>query len=164
MSQLTTPARRDLRSFFLSEKFILPMLVLLLVASLGLVWLTRNSGGATAGPTAEFPINPEIEERFGVRFTFLAVTGRGGLVDLRYRVIDAGKAKNFGHYTETSPLIINETTGKQLEVTKMGLHNHRVEPGRIYYVMYRNTGDTLHSGDLVTIQIGDLKLEHVPTY
>lgn len=163
MSQLTTPADRSLRSLLLSEKFILPALVLLLIASLTLVWFTRDQN-TPAGPTAEFPTNPAIEERFGVRFTFLAVTGRGGLVDLRYRVIDAGKAKNFGHYTETSPLIINEQTGERLEVTKMGLHNHRVEPGRIYYVMYRNTGDVLHSGDTVTIQIGDLKLEHVPTY
>lgn len=164
MSQMTTPAKRDLRSFLLSEKFILPALLVLLVVSLGLVWLTRDVGGAATSPTTEFPVNTAIEERFGVRFTFLAVTGRNGLVDLRYRVVDAGKAKNFGHYTETSPLIINETTGKQLEVTKMGLHNHRVEPGRIYYIMYRNTGETLHSGDLVTIQIGDLKLEHIPAY
>jgi hypothetical protein len=108
------------------------------------------------------PINPEIEERFGVRFTGLHLVARHGLVDLRYRVLDAGKAKNFGHYTETSPLIIAEDSGKTVEVTIMGLHNHRVETGRTYYVLYRNTADALDPGSLVTIQIGDLSLEHVP--
>jgi hypothetical protein len=76
-------------------------------------------------------------------------------------VIDAGKARNFGHYTETSPLIIAEDSGKLVEVTIMGLHNHRVEAGRIYYIMYRNTANALEPGSLVTIQIGDLRLEHV---
>ena len=107
------------------------------------------------------PINPEIEERFGVRITGVHIIGRGGLVDLRYRVVDAGKAKNFGHYTETSPLVISEENGKFIEVTIMGLHNHRVETGRTYYILYRNTGDALHPGDLVTVQIGDLRLPHV---
>ena len=138
---------------------IIPLAFVLLLAAAWAVWASR--GPQPAAVAGEFPANAEIEERFGVRFTFLAVTGRNGLVDLRYRVTDAGKAKNFGHYTETSPLIINEKTGNMIETTKMGLHNHRVEPGRIYYVMYRNTGEILQSGDLVTIQVGDLKLEHV---
>lgn len=107
------------------------------------------------------PINPEIEERFGVRFTGLHIVARHGLVDLRYRVLDAGKAKNFGHYTETSPLIIAEDSNKNVEVTIMGLHNHRVETGRTYYILYRNTADALDPGSQVTIQLGDLRLEHV---
>ena len=107
------------------------------------------------------PINSEIEERFGVRFTGLHIVARHGLVDLRYRVLDAGKAKNFGHYTETSPLIIAEDSNKNVEVTIMGLHNHRVETGRTYYILYRNTADALDPGSQVTIQLGDLRLEHV---
>jgi hypothetical protein len=58
-------------------------------------------------------------------------------------------------------LIIDEESGRFIEVTIMGLHNHRVESGRTYYILYRNTGDTLHPGHLVTIQVGDLLLEHV---
>ena len=107
------------------------------------------------------PVSPEIEERFGVRFSLLAVTADGGMIELRYRVIDEGKAANFGHYTETAPLLIAEDTGDVVDVTIMGLHNHRVEPGRQYYVLYRNTGGVIESGRPVTIAIGDLELEHV---
>lgn len=107
------------------------------------------------------PINVEMEERFGVRFTGVHVVGRSGLVDLRYRVLDVGKAKIFGHYTETSPMLIAEDNGKTVEVTIMGLHNHRVEAGRSYYILYRNTDNALRPGDRVTLQIDDLRLEHV---
>jgi hypothetical protein len=107
------------------------------------------------------PVSAEIEEKFGVRFTFVAVTAKGGMVELRYRVIDEGKAANFGHYSETAPMLIAEDTGKIVDVTIMGLHNHRVEPGRQYYVLYRNTDRAIQSHRPVSIAVGDLKLEHV---
>ena len=106
------------------------------------------------------PVSDEIEAKFGVRFSFAAVTAGGGMVELRYRVLDMGKASNFGHYTETAPLLIDEDTGKIVDVTIMGLHNHRVEPGRTYYILYRNTGGAIKSGRPITIQIGNMKLEH----
>jgi hypothetical protein len=107
------------------------------------------------------PVSEEIEEKFGVRFTFLAVTAEGGMVELRYRVVDEDKAANFGHYTETAPMLVSEDTGDIVDVTVMGLHNHRVEPGRTYYILYRNTGGALKSGRPVTIAIGNYDLEHV---
>jgi hypothetical protein len=107
------------------------------------------------------PISSEIEERFGVRFTGVYVVAKGGLIDLRYRVLDAGKAKNFGHYTETSPMLIADDTGKTSEVTIMMLHNHRVEGGRIYYIIYRNTDNAFKPGEKLTIQVDDIRLENV---
>ena len=108
----------------------------------------------------DMPSSAEIEEKFGVRFSYVAVTADGGMVELRYRVIDEGKAANFGHYTETSPMLVAEDSGKVVDVTIMGLHNHRVEPGRTYYVLYRNTGNAIQSHRPVTIAIGDMKLKH----
>jgi len=108
------------------------------------------------------PISVEMEERFGVRFTGVYIVGRSGLVQLSYRVLDAGKAANFGHFTETSPMLISEQNEKTIEVTIMGLHNHRVEAGRSYYILYRNTNNALESGTNVTLKIDDLILEHVP--
>jgi hypothetical protein len=58
--------------------------------------------------------------------------------------------------------LIHEGSGNLIEVTIMGLHNHRVETGRTYYIMYRNTADALEPGDMVTLQLGDQLLEHVP--
>jgi hypothetical protein len=107
------------------------------------------------------PVHPEIEERFGVRFTGVYVVAKGGMIDLRYRVLDAGKAKNFGHYTETSPMLIAEDSGKTIEVTVMMLHNHRVEGGRIYYILFRNTDNAVKPGSKVSIQLDDITLDGV---
>lgn len=144
-----------------SLKLFIPA-VILFAALVGFnIWRLYSAGQPVLQENG-FPINPEIEERFGVRFTGVHVLAKNGLVDVRYRVIDVGKAKNFGHYTETSPLIISEENGKLVEVTIMGLHNHRVEAGRSYYVMYRNTDNALRPGAKVTIQMDDLRLEHAP--
>jgi hypothetical protein len=133
-------------------------LLVLIGATILAWWVFRPAPQWEAGT---MPVSPEIEEKFGVRFSLLAVTADGGMIELRYRVIDEGKAANFGHYTETAPLLIAEDTGEMVDVTIMGLHNHRVEPGRQYYVLYRNTGGAIGSGRPVTIALGDLKLEHV---
>ena len=107
------------------------------------------------------PVSEEIEEKFGVRFTFLAVTADGGMAELRYRVINEDKAANFGHFTETAPMLVDDETGEIVDVTIMGLHNHRAEPGRMYYILYRNTGGALKSGHPVTISIGKYQLAQV---
>jgi hypothetical protein len=161
MSQAVLPSRDPAKSLLHNIKLLLPALVLF-VALMGVsIWRLSQASKPVLQPNG-VPISPEIEERFGVRITGMHLVARHGLVDLRYRVLDAGKAKNFGHYTETSPLIIAEESGELIEVTIMGLHNHRVETGRGYYILYRNTADALEPGSLVTIQLGDLLLEHVP--
>ena len=137
----------------------LVMGLLLLVGGGVLAW--QIFGPEQQWEPGNMPLSAEIEEKYGVRFTFLAVTAKGGMVELRYRVIDEGKAANFGHYTETAPMLIAEDTGKTVDVTIMGLHNHRVEPGRTYYVLYRNTDSAIQSHRPVTIALGDQKLEHV---
>ena len=161
MNQTITPSKSRVQALRHNFKLFLPAVVLFVALTGFYAWRLDQASKPELQPNG-VPINPEIEERFGVRFTGLHLLARHGLVDLRYRVLDAGKAKNFGHYTETSPLIIAEDSGKKIEVTIMGLHNHRVETGRTYYVLYRNTADALDPGSLVTIQIGDLVLEHVP--
>ena len=133
--------------------------LLLLIGGSCLAW--QLFGPEKQWEAGTMPASPEIEEMFGVRFSLLAVTADGGMIELRYRVIDEGRAANFGHYSETAPMLIAEDTGQVVDVTIMGLHNHRVEPGRQYYVLYRNTGGVIESGRPVTIAIGDLELEHV---
>lgn len=142
----------------MSKHLVLGLGLLVLLGGLFIGW--RLYGPQPTWEPGTMPESAEIERKFGVRFTFLAVTADGGMVELRYRVIDEGRAANFGHYSETAPMIISEDSGKIADVTIMGLHNHRVEPGRMYYVLYRNTGGAIQSGRPATIAVGDLKLEH----
>lgn len=108
----------------------------------------------------EVPVSHEMEDRFGVRVMFAGLTARDGLVDLRYRIIDPGKAVDFGHYSETSPMLVTPA-GTIMAVTKMGLHNHRVEPGLVFHVLYRNTANAVQHGMPVTVKVGDMELKNV---
>lgn len=161
MSEAIFPSRNPLERLRHNFKLFLPAILLFGILMGIQIW--RLYGGSQPQLQSNgVPINVEIEERFGVRFTGVHTVGRSGLVDLRYRVLDVGKAKNFGHYTETSPMLIAEDSGKTIEVTIMGLHNHRVEAGRSYYILYRNTDNALNPGTKVTLQIDDLEMKHIP--
>jgi hypothetical protein len=150
------PAKSRMRSF----KLLFPA-VLVFVSIFGFnLWRLYGDTLPRNYPNG-IPPHPEIEERFGVRFTGLYMVSRGGMIDMRYRVVDVGKAKNFGHFTETSPLIIAKDSGKTIEVTVMMLHNHRVEGGRVYYILFRNTENAIKPGSRVSIQIDDLISENV---
>jgi len=141
-------------------RLFIPTILLLVV--IGLVAFQQlDLSPAAKEVDTTIPLSPEIEEKFGIRFTYLAVTANGGMVDLRYRVVDSEKAKNFGHDSETAPMLVAEKSGKTLETTIMGFHNHRVEPNHVYYVLYRNTGNAVRPGEKVTIAIGSLTLPHV---
>ena len=37
----------------------------------------------------------ELEERYGIRITLIGITAGGGMIDFRYKVIDADKATNW---------------------------------------------------------------------
>ncbi len=158
-SVATFPTWRGPVSVTVKHLILASIVVMAIVAAL-VTWRIYLNTEQVWEP-GNMPISSAIEDKFGVRFTFVAVTGGGGMVELRYRVIDEGKAANFGHYTETSPLLVSEDNGKMVDVTIMGLHNHRVEPGRQYYVLFRNTDQAIQSNRPLTIAIGDLELEHV---
>jgi hypothetical protein len=141
-------------------RLFIPTIILIAVIAL-VAFNQLDLTPAAKGVDTTIPISEEIEEKYGIRFTYLALSANGGLVDLRYRVVDAEKAKNFGHDRETAPMLVAEDSGKTLETTIMGFHNHRVEPSHVYYVLYRNTGNAIRPGEKVTIAIGDLTLSHV---
>lgn len=143
--------------------FLPTLIVAALALALGGVWLTSQlSARPSVTPSAEMPINPVIEDRFGVRFTLMAVTAEQGWVDLRYRVLDPSKVMGmFGTDATVYPKLINETTGKTLEMN-INAHKHAgFEAGLVYFIIYINYGSAFKSGDMATIQVGDQKIEHV---
>lgn len=161
MNETMVPTGNSYQRLTHTFKLLIPAMLLFAILMGYQIWRLYE-GSKPVLQSNGVPVNIEMEERFGVRFTGVHIVGKTGLVDLRYHVLDVGKAKIFGHFTETSPMLISEENGKKVEVTIMGLHNHRVEAGRSYYILYRNTDNALTPGSTVTLQIDDLVLEHVP--
>jgi hypothetical protein len=109
-----------------------------------------------------------FEERTGLRIVRVAVTAGGGMIDLRYQVIDPEKARAFctirngAISLKEPPMILLEGTGEILKTPWMS-HSHvkTLRAGVVYYVLLLNIGGKVQRGQRVTVIIGGVPAEHV---
>ena len=140
----------------------------LIAAGIGVLalWLPQRSSGQTSAEPPPQWQRPAVSasglaERSGVRLIRVAVTGGGGLLDLRYQVVDPNKAVTV-HEAQTPPAIIDERTGLVLNRLLMGHAHHGVLKAAVsYYLIFENTGNWVRRGSEVTVLLGDAQVEHV---
>jgi hypothetical protein len=118
----------------------------------------RPTGTTAAERAAERAV---FVERTGVRPVHIALTGGGGLVDLRYQVVDAEKA-TAAHDPKRPPALIDESSGKPVDQTWMG-HSHSSDfrAGTSYFELLINPRGRLERGSKVTLVMGEVRLEHL---
>jgi hypothetical protein len=99
--------------------------------------------------------------RTGVTITQVAVTGGGGLVDLRYKVTDPDRA-NALHDRTTPPALVDERTGLVLNQLLMNhAHTGEMKLAVTYYLVFDNPGNWVQRGSKVTVLLGNAQVEHV---
>jgi hypothetical protein len=136
--------------------------------ALGIVLLAGGDGDAPSaaprpGPRAlPAAVGPaELARRAGVRVVRVAATGGGGLLDLRYQVVEPDAAAAV-HDADTPPALVDEASGRVLGSLLMGhMHKGRPKAGRSYYLIFLNPGDVVRRGARVSVVLGDARLEHV---
>jgi hypothetical protein len=136
----------------------------LILAGLGVYSLTRSSGvaGARLDTTPPLLSPAEFARRAGVRIVRVAITGDGGLVDLRYQVIDSSAADSI-HDPDAPPQIVDERTRVVVNELYMGhAHHGQLKVAHTYYLIFNNPGNLLRAGTRVTVQLGAARLAHVP--
>jgi hypothetical protein len=144
--------------------------IVALVVVFGAVLLVRNiadggSDGAVqpVSGTVQMPTSPEIEATYGVRFTEVNVTAAGGMIQIRYQVLDSGKAGAI-HDEEATPHIL-DARGTDFSLPGMPGHTH-IGPvkaaGTTDFVLLANAGGEVKHGAVVTIKMGKLELHNVP--
>jgi hypothetical protein len=142
-------------------------LAVVLVTAL-VLWLVQRPDG-DAKPAAAVPaawarpvVSPAgLAERSGVKLTQVAVTGDGGLVDLRYQVVDPDKAASL-HDQRTPSALVDEATGLVVNQLLMDhAHHGAYKVGVRYYLVFNNFGNWVHRGGRVTVLLGDAQVEHV---
>jgi hypothetical protein len=134
------------------------------LAAVGAYGLTRSSGTAGARPHAASPLvsNAEFQRRTGVRIVRVATTAAGGLVDLRYQVIDSNAADTI-HDPDTPPELVDERTHVVVNELFMGHSHHgQLKVAHTYYLIFNNPGNLLQAGTRVTVQLGAARIAHVP--
>jgi cytochrome c-type biogenesis protein CcmE len=146
-----------------------------IVGTLVVLAVRSSSSGshhAAATPAAAKPVaQPQwvrpavtasgLAEKLGVRVTQVAVTGQGGLLDVRFQVIDPSKASSI-HAAGSPPALVDEQTGMIVDGLLMS-HNHTgaYETGTTYYLLFNNPGNLVQRGEKVSVLLGKVQLEHV---
>jgi hypothetical protein len=145
--------------------FLVGVLIAAGIGALALWLPQRSSAKPSTVPPPEWqrpPVSASgLAERSGVRLVRVAVTGGGGLLDLRYQVVDPSKAVTV-HEAETPPAIMDERTGLVLNRLLMGhAHHGALKSAVSYYLIFENTGNWVRRGSKVTVLLGDAQVEHV---
>lgn len=112
-------------------------------------------------PASAFPSSAAIEARYGVRFVQLDVLAAGGLVELRYLVLDPDLATAFHDPTGAHLPHVVTRSGAELRETPFHSHSTAQAPGATYSILFRNDGGAVVRGDRVAIAVGDLRLTDV---
>ena len=142
-----------------------------LVAGALTAWLLysvrSDQSAAAPAPVAQIawgrtPVDADgLAQRSGVRITRVAVTGGGGLLDLRFQVLDPNRANSL-HDAATPPAVIDEDTGLVVRDLLMShAHTGKYTAGETYYLVFENPGNWIRRGAKVTVLLGQAQVSHV---
>jgi hypothetical protein len=137
-------------------------LVLVLAFALLTALALRFAASADAKPRYDVPHDGKMEAALGIRFTQAAVVGDGGLVEIRYVVLDAEKASAFQNDVQHPPTLRNERSGKIAWRAALMKQGHELRPGQTYYILYLNNQGAIRPGDKIDIGYDKRHLVHVP--
>lgn len=100
-----------------------------------------------------------LERRFGIALTHVAVTHSGGLVELRFTVVDTWKARQLINAT---PRLISEDTGYTLQAPDRGpWRSVRLQTDASCFVLFPNAHGTIKPGARVSLAFGGVRVEPV---
>jgi hypothetical protein len=144
--------------------------VLLTVLIVGLVlWVSHALDGGAKRTANNVPVSWQrpvvtadgLVQQSGVKITQVAVTGDGGLVDLRFKVVDPDRANTL-HDPTTPPAVVDEESGLVVHELFMN-HSHTgaYKTGVTYYLVFTNPGNWVHHGSRVSVMLGNAQVEHV---
>jgi hypothetical protein len=100
-------------------------------------------------------------EQLGARVTRVAASGDGGLLDVRFQVVDSDLAAAM-HSPKTPPALVDEHSGQVIGRLFMGhAHTGRFKAGVTYSLLFEDPGGLVKRGDPVSVVLGPARLQHV---
>ena len=115
---------------------------------------------AISGPAVSYTSASTLEELYGIRITLIGVTGGGGLIDLRFKVIDRGKASLIVSPSKL-PELIAVDSGYRLTATKKMAGNVIMKSDAVSFLLYPNVRSAIKPGTLVSVVFGDVRTEPI---
>ena len=146
----------------LSNKSIYIAMILIIATAVGLyAYNVFNAFQPGSLPQGTVVIGPaDLEAKYGLHVSLIAVTASGGLVDVRLRIVDGEKAKSFLQDPANFPaLFINGILLNVSEDTKAQEINFK-DDGNIF-LLYANPHNTVRTGASVNVVFGKTALEPI---
>ncbi len=159
---LTRPDTHEPHEAPRRRRTLLVVLTVLLVVAGGIGWRAWSAHAADIRSGTTLVDLDGLAASYGIDVDLLAVTAAGGLIELRYQVVDPDKADRLSHDPDLAPAFIVEATGETL-VMKAAPHHHGAELrlGGTYFILLPNAHNAIHEGTEVTLVIGDRRVEHL---
>jgi hypothetical protein len=103
--------------------------------------------------------NTYMKRKWGVELLFVRETSANYMLEFRYKVLDANKAKPLFE-RQTKPVLTHVRTGAKLIVptpAKTGALRNSNSPktGKVYWMFFANPGKLVKPGEQVNIAIGE---------
>lgn len=113
-------------------------------------------------PSGATPVSPELEAGYGLRLQRATMAVQGGLVDVRFTILDTVRAEPvIGHLSRERVKLVDDATGRVLDTRTMTPGDSNLKAGEGYYMLFRNSGGLLHRGSRISIAVGKLHLDGV---
>ena len=109
--------------------------------------------------------NTLLKREWGIEIVYVRQTSAGYMLEFRYRVLDAEKARALFE-RQTKPVLIHAETGARFIVptpAKTGALRNSNPPkgGHTYWMFFANPGKFVKAGDTVSIEIGDFVVDNL---
>ncbi|OQK16381.1 hypothetical protein AU255_00245 [Methyloprofundus sedimenti] len=153
------PGKRNLLLKLLMSTLALVSVMGVIVIATGLLPLDFVSKSAIYEPESISSDRHVLEERWGIKIESLQLSAANHIVDFRYRVIDPIKAAPL-FIRKTKPYIFDQSSNRKFPVSsppKVGPMRSNANPqtNRVYFVIFKNPGTFIKSGNIVDVVIGD---------
>ena len=144
-----------------ANKLFAPLVALIIILIVvGLVFFSLRRSPSDI-PALNAITASALEEQYGLRVNLVAVTGAGGFVDLRLKIVDAEKAKMFLADKKNFPaLLVNEDVILNAPEDTKTQEIRFNDDGNIF-ILYANSANVVKPGSQLRILFGDTALAPV---
>ena len=103
----------------------------------------------------------QLADQYGVRIDVVGLIASGGLVELKFQVLDADKAMSLFGEVEDMPKLAVEDSTRVLTSAKGMKHHLTLLDGAEYFFLYTNVANSVHVGTRLAFVVNGVRLPHL---
>lgn len=149
--------------FITNKVLVFTAALIALLALFGIAAYQASSArGAAAQIEPEVISQEQLEEEFGLQVYRVALTAVDGILDVRLKVTDAQKAKDFFQTVKDYPAVAVGSKGTLLKVPAEAQQDlQSLENGQMIFILPTNLKAMIKRDSMVTIVFGEVRLEPI---